>query len=456
MDRLASIVRNPQYEPQEPAQMNITPCVAGMAGHVITVTSGKRGVGKSSISVNLSIALSQQGQKVCLFDADINLENTNILLGLTPSLTLYDFLKEQLDISEILSSGPEGIQIVPAATGIADFNNLDKPQQTHLLSALHGLEKEFDYLIIDTAAGVDETLVNFLLAAPYTIVTITPEPTSLTDAFSLLKVLKERDFDQPVFVIVNMVDSSAVAKDAFKRFNGITKYLQLKLSYLGYIPNDNRVSESVRKQQAVLMRYPETRASRCILDITSRLKRLLDTQEEPVDSSFSAYFDALAGPDLPLPQDEEDAISKADDEPEFVWDIKEALEYLHGITPDEAVEFLAEAILNWNMNNNDISIADQQCLLDCAVNSSWQEEQHPRLDKLLQHNISDIDAEVEQETMISASEQHPDKTGERSVSDSGPLEPHPLEPMAEDNENPGSLYALYYASLLGAKESYLK
>jgi len=165
MERVTSFVRKPQSDLQETPHIHKKPPVAGMSGHVIAITSGKGGVGKSNISVNLGIALSQQGQKVCLFDADLNLANTNILLGLTPTLTLHDFLEQQLDISEILTPGPDGIQIVPAATGIADFTHLDKPQQTHLLSALQDLEQDFDYLFIDTAAGVDETLINFLHAA---------------------------------------------------------------------------------------------------------------------------------------------------------------------------------------------------------------------------------------------------------------------------------------------------
>ncbi len=249
MGILASIAKKPRSGSQESVRIAPDLSVARASGHAIAITSGKGGVGKSNISINLGIALSQQGEKVCLFDADINLANTNILLGLTPTLTLHDFLSERIDISEILTPGPSGIQIVPAATGIANFTHLDRPQQTNMLSALQDLEKKFDYLLIDTAAGVDETLINFLLAAPYTIIAITPEPTSLTDAFSLLKALKERDFTQPVFVIVNMVDSRAVAHDAFKRFNGaVTKYLGFKLRYLGYISNDNKLSESVRKQ----------------------------------------------------------------------------------------------------------------------------------------------------------------------------------------------------------------
>ncbi len=453
MGILTSIVNNPQSGPKESARIAPDSSVAGASGHVIAITSGKGGVGKSNIAVNLGIALSQQGERVCLFDADINLANTNILLGLTPTLTLHDFLREQLDISEILTPGPEGIQIVPAATGIADFTHLDRPQQTHMLSALQDLEKDFDYLLIDTAAGVDETLINFLLAAPYTIIAITPEPTSLTDAFSLLKALKEHDFAQPVFVIVNMVDSRAVAHDAFKRFSGaVSKYLKLKPRYLGYIPNDNRLSESVRNQQAVLLRHPAAQASRCILEISRRLKQSLDANTESGDSSFSAYFDALVGPDLSPPVVEECTSGKIDDEPESVWNARKAMQYLQGIKPDEAVGLLAEVILNWNEENRATSLALQRFLLDCTMSPSKQEEPRWSTDKLLQPTIIDIDDGVEKRAAESLLDPQPVNTENKIAGGDALQEMQTLDQLKQNREVIGLQSALHYAGLLDAKE----
>jgi MinD-like ATPase involved in chromosome partitioning or flagellar assembly len=405
---------------------------------VIAVTSGKGGVGKSNISVNLSIALSQLGQKVCLFDADINLANTNILLGLTPSLTLHDFLNDRLDINKILCQGPEGIRIVPAATGIADFINLKRQQQSHMLAALKELERDYDYLIIDTAAGVDETLINFLLAAPYTIVTITPEPTSLTDAFSLLKVLKQRGFNQPVFVIVNMAVSRSLATDAFRRFGGaVAKYLRLKLSYLGYIPSDPKVQEAVRNQEAVLLRHPQTPASRRVQDITGRLKQLMDTRDEHGESGFSAFFGALGCSDPEDTREEAGTPGKAESALGQDWGMKQTMEYLQGVTSDEAVEFLAEAILNWNGNNSDISLAVQQYLVDRSVGMTGDDEPRLSQDQLLQHTVSELEQDVEP-TAASQSETHPVGTIERT------------------DEEAGLLDAIQYASLLGIRERSLK
>jgi len=449
---LASIAKKPRSGSQEPVRITPDLSVARASGHVIAITSGKGGVGKSNISINLGIALSQQGEKVCLFDADINLANTNILLGLTPTLTLHDFLSEQINISEILTPGPEGMQIVPAATGIANFTHLDRPQQTRMLSALQDLEKEFDYLLIDTAAGVDETLINFLLAAPYTIIAITPEPTSLTDAFSLLKVLKEQGFTQPVFVIVNMVDSRAVAHDAFKRFNGaVMKYLGFKPRYLGYIPSDNKLSESVRNQQAVLLRHPAAQASRCILDIACRLKQLLDVHAESGNSGFSAYFDALLDPGLPPLKEERCADSRIDGEPDLAWDVRKALEVLQGIEPDEVVGLLAEVILNWNEGNSAASQALQQFLLDCTMSHGKRGEQRLSMDQL-RRTINKIDSEVEIPAAESVLDPQPVKTGDMIATDVGLQRVPTLDQLEKNKEIIRLESALHYAGLLDAKE----
>ncbi len=164
---------------------------------VIAVSSGKGGVGKTSISVNLAIALASRGKRVCVFDADTSLANVNILLNIAPRHTLEQVLDGSRRIEEILVQGPGGITIVPAASGIAQFASLDFKQQTLLLQALHVLEQQFDYQIIDTAAGISENVTTFLEAADHCVLVVTPEPTSLTDAFALVKVLQRRGCKTP-------------------------------------------------------------------------------------------------------------------------------------------------------------------------------------------------------------------------------------------------------------------
>ena len=370
IDNLATHIHTLQPDPQESVQIKTPPSLAPGAGHVVAITSGKGGVGKSNISVNLGMILSQLGQRVCLFDADINLANINILLGLNPSHTLHDFLNEQLDIDEILIPGPGGLQIIPAANGIADYINLDERKQTHLLSTLRSLEKSYDYLIIDTAAGVDEAVINFLLAAPHIIITITTEPTSLTDAFRLLKELKRHGFSRTAYVVVNMVSGRMAADDAYKRFSGaVRKYLQSKLCCLGYIQNDYCVPESVRKQQALVQRYPDAKASRSLMDIARRLMQSLDNQSDSDKAEFSSYFEDLSSPETPYPGAEDTAIVRAEDDTEYVCDMKKALDYLKGITVREAIKLMTDAILTCDIKYADQTMDLHMSLLNYAMRS---------------------------------------------------------------------------------------
>jgi flagellar biosynthesis protein FlhG len=271
---------------------------------VIALSSGKGGVGKSTLSVNLCVALAQQGQRVCLFDADTNLANVNILMGLSPRFTLQEFLNGERSIDEILIEGPAGVSIVPAASGIAEFIHLSDTQQKNLLAALQELEQRFDYLIIDTAAGIHDQVIQFLLAAPYTILVITPDPTSLTDAFSLLKVLKRYFFDHQVHVIVNMVSGLPAAHDVYKRFTlAAAKFLQLEIRYLGYVLTDQQLGESVRRQQPLQLYRPAAIASRCVYAISNRLRQVFSG--EPADrEGFSGFFQQQL---YPQPIDEHDA-----------------------------------------------------------------------------------------------------------------------------------------------------
>ncbi len=263
--------------------------------HVIAVSSGKGGVGKTNVVTNLGITLASRGKKVCIFDADTNLGNINILLNINPPYTLQQVLSGERKIEEILVDGPAGVQIVSAASGIAEFVELDRVQQERLLSALKQLETHFDYLLIDTAAGISDSVLNFLQAAPYTVLLITPEPTSLTDAFSLIKVLKQRGLKRSIFTVVNMALSASDARAIFRRFKGaVEKYLQLNVGFLGYILSDIELTHSVIEQQAVVMRNPSGVASRCILDLSSRLEQYMEHDEGK--TSFSAFWDEQLAP----------------------------------------------------------------------------------------------------------------------------------------------------------------
>jgi len=254
---------------------------------VIAISSGKGGVGKSSISLNLAVALSRLKNKVCIFDADTNLANINIMTGLSPDHTLHDYLTHKVQISDILLKGPRDINIIPAASGVMDFIQFDEAQQRQLISLIKRLESDYDFVLIDTAAGINETVLSFLQAAPETIITITTEPTSLTDAFSLLKVLKQRGFNRPVQVLVNKAQSYQAAKEVLSRFSrAVKKYLGLKIVAPGYVLEDRNVARSIMLQKPFSMVYPNSPASLCIKSFAHKLNDKNDIKE----ASLSDYF----------------------------------------------------------------------------------------------------------------------------------------------------------------------
>ena len=270
---------------------------------VIAISSGKGGVGKSNIATNLSISFASAGKKVCLFDADINLANINILLGINPLYTLQHLFTENKSINDIVISDPSGIDIIAGASGVAEFTCLTRLQQQRLLQGLQLLEKSYDYLIVDTAAGVDDKVLSFLHAIPYLLLILTKEPTSLTDAFSLLKVLKKQNYKHRILVVVNMVSGLKMAKHIFTRFSeAVSKYLQLEVNLAGYIVLDNCISQAVEKQQALVNYFPDCPASICIENLSIRLLKVLDNCK-PSETAFADFFESLITKELNLEPD---------------------------------------------------------------------------------------------------------------------------------------------------------
>lgn len=261
-------------------------------GRVITISSGKGGVGKTNISVNLAISLANKGRKVCVFDADTSLANVNILLNLSPKFTLEQVLDGSKKIEEILLEGPGGITIVPAASGIAEFASLDVAQQKTLLQALTTLEQRFDYLIIDTAAGISTNVTTFLQATEHCVLVVTPEPTSLTDAFALMKVMRQRQCESKIHILTNMVDSYLNSVDIYKRLSGAaTRYLNTDLDYLGYVPRDEYLRLSVQKQIPVTVGYPGSQASYRFQALADSIENIYRAQ--PTRRSFSLFWRKL-------------------------------------------------------------------------------------------------------------------------------------------------------------------
>ena len=261
---------------------------------IIAFTSGKGGVGKTNISTNLGLSLVAKDAKVCLFDADTGLANINILMGISPEYTIEHVLNGQKSIDEIIVNLPSGISIVPAASGIKQCTNLDDKRIAKLTSSLEMLEKNFDYLLIDTAAGIDNNVLDFVESAQYRVVVITPEPTSLTDSFALLKVLLARGGQKkPIFILVNRVENYQVSQIVFKRFQqAVKKYLAVDVYFLGYLPTDESINKAVTQQVPVVISYPNSPVSRGFASLAYGVKKHFKNENNI--PFFSHYWTQVA------------------------------------------------------------------------------------------------------------------------------------------------------------------
>ncbi len=264
---------------------------------VIAISSGKGGVGKTTLTVNLGIAMARQGKKVCLFDADTNLANINILLHEVPEYNLQHVLSGEKSISEVIVYS-NGISFIPGASGVVDFSVLERSAQTYLLEAFSELEQVYDVVLVDTSAGIHNNVLDFIEMAHQSIVLITPEPTSLTDAFSLLRMLRKRKYRKRINVVVNQAISEFDARKIFKRFSGaVAKYIGYHPAYLGFVNRDATVSSAVCSQIPVRVFRPDADSSRCFDRLSEHFISLLSQQIE--DSSLTdAWRKQLSGKTL--------------------------------------------------------------------------------------------------------------------------------------------------------------
>ncbi len=238
----------------------------------ITVTSGKGGVGKTNLVVNMAMQLAALDYRTCVFDADLGLANINIVCGLYPEHTVEDVVLRDKSLSDIIIKNYHGIDVIPGSSGVEKIANLDSAQLSTLVSSFSILD-QYDYLFFDTAAGVSKNVISFCLSSSEIICIITPEPTSLTDAYALLKILYLNGVKGPVKIVVNQCKNTTIARQTYTRFKDVVqKYLNIDIQALGVVLTDPHISESVGKQRPFISLYPNTVATKCIKSIANNLQ----------------------------------------------------------------------------------------------------------------------------------------------------------------------------------------
>ena len=246
---------------------------------VIAVTSGKGGVGKTNVVLNLCLALSMRKRRVLLLDADMGLANVDVLLGLTPKFTLEHVMKRQKDVREVMLTGPSGFRILPSGSGISELSEMSFDQQMHLFQELSKIDDEFDYLFIDTGAGISSNVLRFNASANEILIVANPEPTSVTDAYALMKLLAIKYHIRDFGLIANSVNSRAEGEGVHDTLKSVCgQFLNVNLNFLGWIPFDANVRKTVRRQKPLLELYPQSPASKSLEQIAMLLDRRPITQ----------------------------------------------------------------------------------------------------------------------------------------------------------------------------------
>lgn len=260
---------------------------------ILSITSGKGGVGKTSISVNLAITLARMGKKVTVLDADLGLANINVILGFIPKYTLHHVFKGQKKVSDIIIEVPEGIKIIAGASGFYQLANLETSQRDALIQSFLDVEMD-DIVIIDTGAGVSANVLSFILASDETIVVTTPEPTAITDAYGIIKAIASQTSDMNIKLLVNRASSALEGKRVSDRVINIAgQFLNTKVESIGFIYDDPIVASAVRNQKPFTVTHPKAKASSCLRSIGASLLNCKIEDGEGMPGFFKKFFQMI-------------------------------------------------------------------------------------------------------------------------------------------------------------------
>ena len=280
-EKLRNIIKASQVAPASTAR-------------VITVTSGKGGVGKSNVSINLAVQFKSAGKRVLIFDADFGLANIEVMFGAIPKHSLADLIYQGAAIKDVITWGPMGIGFISGGSGIAGMGNLSREHLDCLIRNLAELDTMADVIIIDTAAGISEAVLEFLVASREILLVTTPEPTSITDSYSLLKALnlhsKFNKDETKVKVITNKVDTTEEGRQLYSKLSAVVnRYLKLNMEFLGVVPYDNALVKAVMQQSPVSISNPTTKATKAFMDIADTLMNI-PHQETVYRRGMSGFF----------------------------------------------------------------------------------------------------------------------------------------------------------------------
>jgi flagellar biosynthesis protein FlhG len=264
----------------------------GKKTRIITVTSGKGGVGKTNLSVNMALAFARLGKKVVVMDADLGLANVNVMLNMIPKYNLYHVIKKQKTIREILVETEYGISIVAGASGFSQIANMGEEERHDFIHELDTLSFA-DIIIIDTSAGVSSNVLDFIAAADDAIIITTPEPTAITDAYGIIKIIamEYNTLNMGLKLVVNRARGAAEAKSVADRMTNIAgQFLNLKIDYLGFIYDDQSVSNAVRQQKPFTVLDPKCKASQCIHHLVERMDKAGPVEVHGIGAMFKKLW----------------------------------------------------------------------------------------------------------------------------------------------------------------------
>lgn len=260
---------------------------------IIAITSGKGGVGKTNLSVNLSLALVQMGYRVALLDVDLGLANADIVLGVSPEYNLSHVLRGEKTINDIIVEGPLGLKVLAGGSGVYDMANLNGWRLEAFANSIEQLNWDFDFVILDTGGGIHRNVLSFVLATTEVIVVTTPEPTAITDAYGIIKVIYQKNPHSQINLVVNMAHSPGEAEEAANKLNSVLQqFVNKQVTYLGYVLFDQHVSKAVADQLPVIIAHPSSMTSRSI----QRIARFLagdETSSSTPNNGFKKFFNRV-------------------------------------------------------------------------------------------------------------------------------------------------------------------